>query len=279
MVNCIDYYDSGVYQNKANSQVLQYKNEVVGENKQISFGKAKPKEKVDEFISKDKEFLSTCTDGQDDGKIGFKEGAKAFLGGVANHYLDFIEKAKDFVKENPVKTAAISVVAIAIGSFALATFGAPVVFSALSILGITVGIKGIYNSVKGAINNIKNAKNAQTDAEKKQSLYGLGGNSAEFIDSSLEVYGGIKGLRAGVKAMSQIDYLANMGDDVTGNMEDLLKRAETGSLTAEEKDILKECYDKKDEIWDALGNSKNSKLSIANVIFEKFCNTIKKNCS
>lgn len=275
MVNCVDYYDSGVYRNKANSPAIQSKNGVTVQNNQVSFGKAKPKEKVDEFVSKDKEFLSTCTDGQDDGKISFKEGAKAFLGGVTNHYLGFIEEAKDYVKENPVKTAAITVGAIALGTMAIATFGVPVVFSALSILGITLGVKGIYNSVKGAINNIKNAKNAQTDAEKKQALYGLGGNSAEFVDSSLEIYGGVKGLRAGVNAISQIDDYANMTDDIPKNVEDLLKKAETGSLTQEEKDILKEFYDKKDEIWDALKNSKNSKMSIANGILGKFTKTEK----
>ena len=107
MVNCIDYYNSDVYQNKLNSQSFETKKEITNQNNQVSFGTTKPKERVDEFVSKDKEFLSTCTDGQDDGKIGFKEGAKAFLGGVANHYLDFVEDIKGFVKKNPVKAAAL----------------------------------------------------------------------------------------------------------------------------------------------------------------------------
>ena len=63
--------------------ILSYK-----EGYEIPFSVSEWKEKIDEFIDRDKEFLSTCTDGEDDGKIGFKEGAKAFLGGVANHYLN-----------------------------------------------------------------------------------------------------------------------------------------------------------------------------------------------
>ena len=267
MVDCIDYYNSGVYQNKSNSQIIEIEKELATQNNQVSFGMTKPKEKVDEFVSKDKEFLSTCTDGQDDGKVGFREGAKAFLGGVANHYLGFIEGVKDFVKENPVKSAAMAVCAVALGTFAIATFGAPVLLGMLSLAGITLGVKGIISSVKGAINNIKNAKNAQTDAEKKQALYGLGGNSAEFVDSSLALYGGVKGLKAVTTVISQSDdyarLMADNTDDIAKNIDDLLKKAETGSLSKDEMKIFRNFCKRKEIIWENLKNPKKKTVSSA----------------
>lgn len=252
MVNCVDYYGSGVYQSKLNSQVFEIKNEEVNKSNNVSFGVSKPKEKIDEFVNKDKEFLSTCTDGVDDGKIGFKEGAKSFLGGLANHYLSFIEEVKDYVKENPVKSAALAIGALAIGGIAIATLGAPVVLGLISAAGIVFGVKSIFSGIKGAINNIKNAKNAQTDAEKKQALYGLGGNSGELIDGVTAVYGGAKGLKGVATAISQADdygrVLANTSDDVAENMKDLIKKAETGSLSDDELEVLKEFLDRKDNL-------------------------------
>ena len=252
MVNCVDYYGSGVYQSKTNSQVFELNNNEVNENNIVSFGVSKPKEKLEELVDKDKEFLSTCTDGVDDGKISFKEGTKAFLGGIANHYLGFVEEVKDYVKENPVKSAALAIGALAVGGIALATLGAPVVLGLISVACIVFGVKSICSAIKGAINNIKNAKNAQTDAEKKQSLYGLGGNSGEFIDGVTAIYGGAKGLKGAATAIAQADdygrMIADTSDDVAENMKDLLKKAENGSLSEEELDILKEFLDKKENL-------------------------------
>ena len=88
MVNCVEHSESSVYLNNLNSAIWAEKNIKESDDIKSFFGVLKPKENLDEFIDRDKEFLSTCTDGEDDGKIGFKEGAKAFLGGVANHYLN-----------------------------------------------------------------------------------------------------------------------------------------------------------------------------------------------
>lgn len=260
MVNCVNNYGSSVYLNKVNLGISETKNQ------QASSGVSKPKEKLDEFISKDKEFLSTCTDGQDDGKISFKEGAKAFLGGIANHYFDFVDDITDFVKENPLKSAALTAGALAIGGIALATFGAPLVLGMLSTAGIVFGVKSVINGAKGAVNNIKDAKNATTDAEKKAALYGLGGNSAEFVDGALAIYGGAKGVKEAATLLSQADDCARVipdiasGDDIYDGVKDLLKKAEDGSLSKEEFDVLKEFIDKKDDIFS------NDKLSIKNIL-------------
>ena len=253
MVNSVGYSGSSVYPNTLDSKVYLSKNQEIQNNNQVSSNVSKPKEKIDEFISKDKEFLSTCTDGQDDGKIGFKEGAKAFLGGVANHYLDFVEDIKGFVKKNPVKAAALTAGALVIGGLAIATFGAPLVLGAISTAGIALGVKSVVNGVKGAVGNIKDAKNATTDAEKKAALYGLGGDSAEVVDGVLAIYGGAKGLHSASKAISQVDdYARTIGDtseDVQKNLDDLLKKVEDGTLSEEEYEVLNEFLDKKEDIF------------------------------
>ena len=251
MVNCVEHSESSVYLNNLNSAILAGKNIKESDDIKSFFGVLKPKENLDEFIDRDKEFLSTCTDGEDDGKIGFKEGAKAFLGGVANHYLNSVEEIKDFVKKNPQKSSLLATGALVLGGLAIATFGAPLVLGAISVAGIAFGVKSVVNGVKGAVGNIKDAKNATTDAEKKEALYGLGGNSAEVVDGAVAIYGGAKGLQTATKAISQVDdYARCIGDtteEIQENLDDLLKKVEDDSLSQEEMEVLKEFLDKKEE--------------------------------
>ena len=253
MVNCVEHSESSVYLNNLNSAILAEKNIKESDDIKSFFGVLKPKENLDEFIDRDKEFLSTCTDGEDDGKIGFKEGAKAFLGGVANHYLNSVEEIKDFVKKNPKKSSLLAAGALVLGGLAIATFGAPLVLGAISVAGIALGVKSVVNGVKGAVGNIKDAKNATTDAEKKEALYGLGGNSAEVVDGAVAIYGGAKGLQTATKAISQVDdYARCIGDtteEIQENLDDLLKKVEDDSLSQEEMEVLKKFLDKKEEFF------------------------------
>lgn len=96
-----------------------------------------------------------CTDGQDDGKLGFKEGAKSFLKGLVGG----IPKA---MINHPLMT--LGAVGIAAGALVL-TGGA----AAPLLWGIGAGLVGI----NGAVNGVK-AIAADTDAEKKAALEGLG---------------------------------------------------------------------------------------------------------
>ena len=253
MVNRVERSESSVYLNNVNSTLLEEKNIKESDDIKLFFGVLKQKENLDEFIDRDKEFLSTCTDGEDDGKIGFKEGAKAFLGGVANHYLNSVEEIKDFVKKNPKKSSLLAAGALVLGGLAIATFGAPLVLGAISVAGIALGVKSVVNGVKGAVGNIKDAKNATTDAEKKEALYGLGGNSAEVVDGAVAIYGGAKGLQTATKAISQVDdYARCIGDtteEIQENLDDLLKKVEDDSLSQEEMEVLKEFLDKKEEFF------------------------------
>ena len=96
-----------------------------------------------------------CTDGQDDGKLGFKEGAKSFLKGLVGG----IPKA---MINHPLMT--LGAVGIAAGALVL-TGGA----AAPLLWGLGAGLVGI----NGAVNGVK-AIAADTDAEKKAALEGLG---------------------------------------------------------------------------------------------------------
>ncbi len=260
MVNGVNYYGNNAINSFAKQEFKERTSNASAEIAEV-------KEKIYTNIDKDKEFLSTCTDGNDDGKIGFKEGAKAFLGGVANHYLSSIENMKNFVKENPLKTAVLAGGALLIGGAAIAVFGAPVLLGIISCAGICFGVKGMVSSVKSAIENVKSAQNAQTDAQKKQALYGLGGNSAEFVDSAVAIYGGAKGLQKTFNAVSQLDdytrVMAESTDDFAKNAEDLIKRIEFGDLSEEEIKILKEFLNNKESITPALIEILRTKTSIS----------------
>lgn len=274
MENFVSSNGSIVYSNNVIDKTFNLENEKLqNDNKKVSFDSSKAKEKVDEFISKDKEFLSTCTDGQDDGKVSFKEGAKAFLGGVANHYMGYIEGAKNFVKENPIKAAALAVGALAVGVVAVSLFGAPILMAGLSAVGVVAGVKAVYNGVKGGIKNIQNAKNAQTDAEKKEALYGLGDNSAEIIDGTIALYGGVKGLKVAHSKISNVDdYMRNIADsadDIDKNLDDFLKKIENGSISDDELDVLKSYIEKKDELFKVNPYMENLYNKISNWIKQK----------
>lgn len=274
MVKCVSSNGSIVCSNNVIDKTFNFVNEEIKNNKNnVSFSSSKPKEKIDELIKKDKEFLLTCTDGQDDGKIGFKEGVKAFLGGVANHYMGYIEGAKNFVKENPIKAAALAVGALAVGVVAVSLFGAPILMAGLSVLGVVAGVKAVYNGVKGGIKNIQNAKNAETDAEKKQALYGLGDNSAEIIDGTIALYGGVKGLKVAHSKISNVDdYMKNVADsadDIDKNLEEFLKKIENGSISDDELEILKNYVEKKDELFKINPYMENLYNKISNWIKQK----------
>ena len=166
-----------------------------------------------------------------------------------------VEDIKNFVKENPIKTAALTAGALAIGGLTIITLGAPFLIGVISTAGIALGVKSVVNGVKSAVGNIKEAKNATTDADKKAALYGLGGNSAEVVDGALAIYGGVKGIKEVTSIISQSDDVAKLLPDVSCDDEtlkqvkELLKRAENGTLSQDEIDILKEFYDKKDDIF------------------------------
>ena len=100
-----------------------------------------------------------CTDGQDDGNIGFKEGAKSFAKGLVGG----IPKA---IINHPLVSGA----AIAVGAAAIALTGGAAAPILWGLGALAVGTSATTNIVK--------AVTADTDAEKKAALEGTGSATA-----------------------------------------------------------------------------------------------------
>ena len=134
-----------------------------------------------------------CTDGQDDGKLGFKEGAKSFAKGLVGG----IPKA---IIQHPL----ISATAIGLGAAAIALTGgaaAPLVWG----LGATM-VAG------SAVTQGYKAITADTDAEKKAALEGLGTTTASAV-------------LVGATYNPTMQAAAKAGVDTSGNIAQTMKSA------------------------------------------------------
>ena len=242
MATAINHYGTNVFFNKEVVKTVETNSENIKNNNKDSFKVSKLKGKLEEFENKNREFLSTCTDDKDDGKVGFKQGSKAFWSGVANHYISIYKEGKAALKENPVKYYALGIIAVVSAGLAIVSLGAPFVVGILSGIGIITGAKGLYNSVKEGAKNIKNAKNSETDAEKKQALYGLGDNSAEFAGSAVALYTGVKGIKFAHSKMSNFNNYLNENANVTNNVSENLglfgEKITKGDISEDEIDII-----------------------------------------
>lgn len=124
-----------------------------------------------------------CTDGKDDGKIGFWSGVGRFLKGAT---VNFVKGALGFDKEghwslgrclkNVAIGAAVAVATVATGGAALAVVGA---------IGAVTACIGIAKS------GIKAAK-ATTDKEAKDAWEDVGSNTTGFVLSVMGVKAGMK---------------------------------------------------------------------------------------
>lgn len=116
----------------------------------------------------------SCVDGQDDGKIGLKEGLKSFGKGVLN----FAKKALN--PKNVVKGVAVGV------GLAALNVCLPGVGTAITGALIVGGaVKGGAQVAKG----IGEAANATTDAEKRQALENMGEGTATVVSSAVAAKG------------------------------------------------------------------------------------------
>lgn len=115
---------------------------------------------------------NTCTDGKDDGKIGFWSKAGNLIQGVWNG-------AKNIVKgaiEHPFKTLAM------IGACCI-----PVVGPAIAI---GMGVYGAYQGVKTIANGVAAANSAKTDAQAKDAWENIGTGTFTTAASVVAVKGG-----------------------------------------------------------------------------------------
>lgn len=140
----------------------------------------------DFFISDSGE---TCTDGEDDGKIGFfsacgniiKGAAKGLVNGIKGMFCD---QEGNFSLGNTLKSAAL------IGACFIPLAG-PYIAAGLCIYGVAKGSTGIIKS-------ISTAANAETDAEAKEAFQSLGSNT---LVTGLSAYG-LKGSMGAIAKQS-----------------------------------------------------------------------------
>ena len=136
-----------------------------------------------------KQSTETCTDGKDDGKIGFWNGVGQFFKGAAKGLVNgvkgmFLDENGKFSLKNTLKTA------LTIGACFIPVAG-PYIAAGLCVVGAVKGGAGMIKS-------ISNAAKAETDAEKKEALQSLGGNT---LTTGLSV-AGLKGATGAIARQS-----------------------------------------------------------------------------
>lgn len=169
----------------------------------------------DAYISSSGE---TCTDGKDDGKIGFFSAVGNAIKGVGKTIVNgvkgmFTDKDGNFSLGKTllsIGTAALCIAVPAVGVAACVVGGA--------MGAVQVG-KGIYN-----------AATADTDAEAKQAWQDIGGGTFTVAASVVGAKAGVKAVKAtssaggakGVSALSQLDDAATMGQKAAALGKDMV---------------------------------------------------------
>ncbi len=109
-----------------------------------------------------------CTDGKDDGKIGFFEGVKSTVKGAAKGLINGIKGM--FTDENGKFSLGKTLKTVAVTAACFAPIVGPYIAAGLCAYG---AVKGGVGIAKG----VASAANATTDAEKKAAFESIGGNA------------------------------------------------------------------------------------------------------
>ena len=143
-------------------------------------------EAEDTFVSNSTE---ACTDGKDDGKIGFFSAAGNFVKGAVNGLANgikgmFCDKEGNFSLGNTLKSAAT------IGACFIPIVGPYIAFGLCTY--------GVVKGTTGAITSIAKAATAETDAEAKEAFQSMGSNT---LVAGLSAYG-LKGSMGAIAKQS-----------------------------------------------------------------------------
>ena len=135
---------------------------------------------------------SECTDGKDDGKVGFFEGlfsvVKGAVKGVVNGIKGmFTDENGNFSLFNTLKSVAM------VGACFIPGVG-PFISAGLCAYGLAKGAMGVAQGISAAAN-------ARTDAEAKAALESCGANGAVAVASAV----GLKGSMGAIAAQSGIE--------------------------------------------------------------------------
>ncbi len=218
-----------------------------------------------------------CTDGKDDGKIGFIEGVKSFFKGVGNKVKEQVGGLGQTVKEHPVKT--FLTLAAVTGACVV---GGPVVVGALSAVGaVTAGV-GMVKSQINIVNGIVEASNATSDYEKREILENLGADSTEFVENAAlgvasvasagQAIQSIKG-SYGAAAVSSVDDAARAGansvdDAVRAGADSVDDAARAGADSVD--DAVREAQEKIDLLNQKYKNGELSQQEWKNLVDDEY---------
>lgn len=170
---------------------------------------------ADAYVSSSGE---TCTDGKDDGKIGFfsalgnavKGIGKTVVNGIKGMFTDSEGKFSLGKTLLSVGTAALCIAVPAVGVAACAVGG---------VMGAVQVGKGVYN-----------AATAETDAQAKEAWQNIGGGTFSVAASVVGAKAGIKAVKAtssaggakGISALDQLDDAANIGQKAVALGKDMV---------------------------------------------------------
>lgn len=188
-----------------------------------------------------------CTDGNDDGKIGFFESVKSIFKGAVNGIKEKVSGFIENIKEHPLQT-----IGIALATTAACILGGPLVVAGLGAIGLVAGTIGVVKGVSSMSQNIQAAKNATTDAEAKDALENVGsdvvdvtGNAIMAVTSgatALKAANTLKAAKAAKAATNYIDDAAKISAETTDdaarlsqtNINDLKTKYRNGDLSEDE---------------------------------------------
>lgn len=154
-----------------------------------------------------------CTDGADDGKIGFFSKVGNFFEGMAK---TVVGGAKNFFSD-PKKVAKTAL--IGAGLFVLSCFP-PVGTAIAATIAIAGGVKLIANGVKTIKEGVQNAKSATTDAAAKDAWEQIGNGSLKTgvgvvvaVKGGSELYGSLSTPVAEGTAAGAVDTATEISNE------------------------------------------------------------------
>lgn len=167
-----------------------------------------------------------CTDGKDDGKVGFFEGLGSVLKGAFDGVVNgvkgmFTDENGNFSLGNTLKSAAM------IGACFIPGVG-PFIGAGLCAVGVVKGATGL-------VQNISAAANAKTDAEAKAALEGCGASGLTTVVSAV----GLKGSVGAIAKGAGVEGAASNG--VIKNVKAMATKGEGTGLMGGAKNFVSNC--------------------------------------
>lgn len=186
-----------------------------------------------------------CTDGNDDGKLSFKEATSCIFDGIVKNIKGRFSKEnqgmiRKAMKEHPVLTTLmITGVAAASIGIMLSPVG-PLVCTLLGAFGFAIATQQLIDSSSDVLDAIKVAKNAQSDKEAKEAFSDIGDNGVDVVESAVALYSSAKTLSASYEVIDKTLDIANNIDDAQQMIDQSKQIYDDVINIVENRDVVKE---------------------------------------